>query len=67
MALGVPRISIFPHLFEQVVSVLLEGEVGRAAVVVEAVVHVLQLQHLPDLQRQVLQRGKVKVKYTIYM
>ena len=42
------------HLFEQVVSVLLEGEVGRAAVVVEAVVHILELQHLPDLEGQVL-------------
>ena len=42
------------HLFEKVVSVLLECEVGGAAVVVEAVVHIFQLEDLPDLQGQVL-------------
>ena len=42
------------HLFEQVVSVLLECEVGGAAVIVEAVVHIFQLEDLPDLQGQVL-------------
>ena len=44
----------FAHLFEEIVSVLLEGEVGGAAVVVEAVVHILELQHLSDLERQIL-------------
>ena len=33
---------------------MLECEVGGAAVVVEAVVHILQLENLSDLQGQVL-------------
>ena len=33
---------------------MLECEVGSAAVVVEAVVHILQLEDLPDLEGQVL-------------
>ena len=37
------------YLFEEVVSELLEGEEGGAAVVVDPFVDILQLDDLPDL------------------
>ena len=45
------------YLFEEVVSELLEGEEGGAAVVVDPFVDILQLNDLPDLWRQRLQKN----------
>ena len=44
-----PYFDIGLYLFEKIVSVLLEGEEGGAAVVVDALVHILQFDDLADL------------------
>ena len=55
--------SVERYLFEEVVSELLEGEEGGAAVVVDPFVDILQLNDLPDLWRQRLQKNIGKSHY----
>ena len=54
------------YLFEEVVSELLEGEEGGAAVVVDPFVDILQLNDLPDLWRQRLQKNIGKSQYKTF-